>query len=96
MHGYVSAHSAEEPSRFDSTQVRGPNADCRSVKRLHRLTARLILGVDSARESAYREDGQALIEYALIVSLIAVVAVLALQTTGVNLHGLLNKIAGDS
>jgi Flp pilus assembly pilin Flp len=41
------------------------------------------------------QRGQALIEYALIVSLIALVAIVALRTTGTNLSGLLNKIAGE-
>ena len=41
------------------------------------------------------ESAATAIEYALIVSLIAVVAVGVLQATGVNLKGLLNKIAGE-
>jgi Flp pilus assembly pilin Flp len=42
-----------------------------------------------------RDDGQALIEYALIVSLIAIVGIVALRLTGTNLTSLLSKIAGD-
>jgi Flp pilus assembly pilin Flp len=42
-----------------------------------------------------RQEGQALIEYALIISLIAVVAITALQLTGTNVKGLLNHIAGE-
>ena len=41
------------------------------------------------------EEGQALIEYALIISLIALVAITALQTTGTNVAGILNTIAGE-
>ena len=41
------------------------------------------------------EDGQALIEYALIVSLIAIVAIVALRTTGNNISGILHNIAGE-
>jgi Flp pilus assembly pilin Flp len=41
------------------------------------------------------ESGQALIEYALIISLIALVAITALQTTGTNVAGILNTIAGE-
>ena len=41
------------------------------------------------------EGGQALIEYALIISLIALVAIVALQTTGTNVAGILNTIAGE-
>jgi Flp pilus assembly pilin Flp len=45
--------------------------------------------------SARAEGGQALIEYALIISLIALVAITALQTTGTNVAGILNTIAGE-
>lgn len=50
----------------------------------------------AGRPSALRrQDGQALIEYALIVSLIAIVAIAALSTTGTNIRLLLDKVAGD-
>ena len=45
--------------------------------------------------SARAEGGQALIEYALIISLIALVAITALQTTGTNVASILNTIAGE-
>jgi pilus assembly protein Flp/PilA len=41
------------------------------------------------------EEGQALVEYALIVSLIAVVAIAALTLTGHNIRDILNNIAND-
>jgi pilus assembly protein Flp/PilA len=41
------------------------------------------------------EEGQALVEYALIVSLIAVVCIAALTATGTSMSDLLNKIAND-
>ena len=44
---------------------------------------------------ARAETGQALIEYALIISLIALVSIVALQTTGTSISGILNTIAGD-
>ena len=66
------------------------------MTRLHLLSSQLVLGIRSAREEASRQEGQALIEYALIISLIALVGIMALQTTGTNLHSLLNKIAGDA
>ena len=44
---------------------------------------------------ALRESGQALIEYALIISLIAVVAISALQLTGTHIKTLLTSIAGE-
>jgi pilus assembly protein Flp/PilA len=40
-----------------------------------------------------REDGQALVEYALIVSLIALVAIAALTLTGTNVTRILSSIA---
>ena len=39
------------------------------------------------------EEGQALVEYALIISLIAVVAIGMLTLTGTNINGILNTIA---
>ena len=44
---------------------------------------------------ANRQEGQALIEYALIISLIAVVAISALQLTGTHIKTLLTTIAGE-
>jgi len=41
------------------------------------------------------EEGQALVEYALIVSLIAVVAIAALTLTGHSIADILNTIAND-
>ena len=39
------------------------------------------------------EEGQALIEYALIVSLISVIAIVALQVTGHSVAGMLDQIS---
>ena len=41
------------------------------------------------------EEGQALVEYALIISLIAVVAIAALTLTGHNIRDMLTGIAND-
>ena len=41
------------------------------------------------------EEGQALVEYALIVSLIAVVAIGALTLTGTSINDILKKIANN-
>ena len=50
----------------------------------------------AARVEVVREEkGQALIEYALIISLIALVAIAALQTTGTDISSILNTIAGE-
>ena len=41
-----------------------------------------------------REQGQALVEYALILSLVSVVAIGALTLVGTNVTNILNQIAG--
>lgn len=56
---------------------------------------RFVIGIPDRREVFSRQEGQALIEYALIISLIAVVAIAALSTTGINIRTVLNKIAGE-
>ena len=70
-------------------------ADGHTVLHPQLILGRLVVGALDLRRAASRQEGQALIEYALIVSLIAVVAVGVLQATGVNIKGLLNKIAGE-
>jgi Flp pilus assembly pilin Flp len=40
-----------------------------------------------------REEGQAMIEYALIVSLIAVICILALATTGKSVADIIDLVA---
>jgi pilus assembly protein Flp/PilA len=40
-----------------------------------------------------REEGQALVEYALILALIAVVTIAVLQAIGVNVSTILNKVS---
>jgi Flp pilus assembly pilin Flp len=47
------------------------------------------------RDLASRQEGQALIEYALIVSLIAIVAIASLKLTGTNISKILNTISGE-
>jgi Flp pilus assembly pilin Flp len=41
------------------------------------------------------EEGQALVEYALIVSLIAIIAIAALTLTGLNVTAILSSIANN-
>jgi pilus assembly protein Flp/PilA len=41
------------------------------------------------------EEGQALVEYALILALIAVVAIGSLELIGTNVNSILSRIAGD-
>lgn len=70
-------------------------ADVRAVDCAQLVLGRLLVGAIGLRRAASRHEGQALIEYALIITLIAVVAIGVLQTTGVNIKGLLNRIAGE-
>ena len=58
--------------------------------RVHRDLYRWFIAV---RERLGRQEGQALIEYALVLGLVAVLTVAALQATGANVSGLLNKIS---
>jgi Flp pilus assembly pilin Flp len=64
----------------------------RGMNRLQLIFGQLVLEL---RRSASRQQGQALIEYALIVALIALVAIAALTLTGTHISTLLNKVAGD-
>jgi Flp pilus assembly pilin Flp len=90
---YVSAHSAEAPSRFDdNAQVASGDADLLAVTWFNSIPVRLITGF---RRPVSEQDGQALIEYALIVSLIALIAIASLKLTGTNISSILNKIAGE-
>jgi pilus assembly protein Flp/PilA len=41
------------------------------------------------------EEGQGLVEYGLILGLIAVVAIAALNTTGSSVNGLIQKVAAS-
>jgi len=47
----------------------------------------------AARGRLEREEGQALVEYALILALIAVVTIAVLQAIGVNVSTILNKVS---
>jgi len=51
--------------------------------------------LDSIRSRLAREEGQALIEYALIVSLVAIVTVSVLSLIGTNLVDIFNGAAGS-
>jgi Flp pilus assembly pilin Flp len=59
------------------------------------IHSRLALALADLKSSVKREEGQALIEYALIISLIALVAIVALNSTGTNISKILNTIAGE-
>jgi Flp pilus assembly pilin Flp len=61
----------------------------------HSIYQRAPFVLADLRLAVARSEGQALIEYALIISLIAVVAIAALSLTGVNIKSLLTRIAGE-
>lgn len=65
------------------------------MPRFQLIFGRLAVAVVDLRRAASRQEGQALIEYVLIVSLIALVAIVALRTTGTNVTVLLNRVAGE-
>jgi Flp pilus assembly pilin Flp len=49
----------------------------------------------AARRRLVMEDGQALIEYALILGLVALLTIGVLQAMGANVSGLLNKVSSN-
>jgi Flp pilus assembly pilin Flp len=60
------------------------------MRHIHRHLYRCSTAV---RERWCSQEGQALIEYALILGLIAVLTIGVLQAMGVNVSGLLNQIS---
>jgi len=54
------------------------------------LLSRAYLAVASLRD---REEGQALVEYALLLSLIAIVSIAVLTTLGTNVKGIFSSIS---
>jgi len=51
-----------------------------------------VLGVIIARTA--REEGQALVEYSLILALVSIVSIAALELLGTNISGSLEELAG--
>ena len=62
------------------------------MRRFHGHLCRCWIAV---RERAVLQEGQALIEYALILGLVAVLTIGVLQATGANVSGLLNQISSS-
>jgi pilus assembly protein Flp/PilA len=56
---------------------------------------KLLVAYGDLRERLDRQEGQALVEYALIISLIAVVAIAALQLTGNSITKIFNNISAE-
>ena len=59
------------------------------------MVNKLVLAYPGLRARTRNEDGQALVEYALIVSLIAIAAVAILQATGTSIVGIFTSISND-
>jgi pilus assembly protein Flp/PilA len=57
-----------------------------------RIQAELYRVYAAVRDRLERQEGQALVEYALILALIAVVSIAILQLIGVNVSKVLNKV----
>jgi Flp pilus assembly pilin Flp len=55
----------------------------------------LSFGALREHKATSRQEGQALIEYALIVSLIALIAIASLKAAGTNVSSILHTIAGE-
>jgi Flp pilus assembly pilin Flp len=62
---------------------------------LESMYMKLQLALAGLRPTAQRQEGQALVEYALILSLVSIAAVVALKTTGTNITTLLTNVAAD-
>jgi pilus assembly protein Flp/PilA len=58
-----------------------------------RIQAQLYSLYAALRDRTEREEGQALVEYALILALIAVLSIAVLQAVGVNVSNILNKVS---
>jgi pilus assembly protein Flp/PilA len=56
------------------------------------LQARIHGAFSALRDRMHREDGQALVEYALILALIAVVSIVVLQLMGLNISRVFGNV----
>ena len=62
---------------------------------LENLQLRVAAMLANAISASAREDGQALVEYGLILSSIALVMAVAMKATGTNISSMLIKVAGE-
>ena len=62
---------------------------------LKNLQLRAAAMLANATSSSVRDDGQALVEYALILSSIGLVTMVAMKATGTNISSMLVKVAGE-
>jgi Flp pilus assembly pilin Flp len=57
-----------------------------------RVQTEILRAYSALRDRVEREEGQALVEYALILALIAVVSILILQALGLNVSRVFNTV----
>jgi pilus assembly protein Flp/PilA len=57
-----------------------------------RVQTEILRAYSALRDRLEREEGQALVEYALILALIAVVSILILQALGLNVSRVFNSV----
>jgi pilus assembly protein Flp/PilA len=59
---------------------------------MHRLNAEILRAYTALRDRLERQEGQALVEYALILALIAIVSIVVLNLLGLNVSRIFNKV----
>ena len=59
---------------------------------MHRVNVEILRAYEALRTRLEREEGQALVEYALILALIAVVSIIVLNALGLNVSRIFNKV----
>jgi Flp pilus assembly pilin Flp len=59
------------------------------------MTQLLVKATSAFSSLLYREEGQALVEYAIILALISVAAVGLLRVMGSDVSGMFSKVVGD-
>jgi Flp pilus assembly pilin Flp len=62
---------------------------------LNNLHLRAAAMIANATSASARDDGQALVEYALILSSIALAMAFAMKATGTNISSMLVKVSGE-
>jgi Flp pilus assembly pilin Flp len=89
-HNIVAGIRRVSPGRVSA----GPGGPERSssMERVRQFTIRLYLAATELRD---REEGQTLVEYALILALVSVTAVAALQALSGGINGIFSQIVSD-
>jgi Flp pilus assembly pilin Flp len=62
---------------------------------LESMYMKLQLAFAGLRPTVRRQEGQAMVEYALILSLVSIAAVAVLKTTGTSVSSILQSVAND-